>query len=208
MGLKAGWLALFFFVWIIGVFLGSTFDYYDSDTGQTYSTGTATFVQGSRTVTVGGGGVWVAGMAGGFIKANADNTWYKIASVNGGAGTATLQGVYLQAGGAGLAYTMQAAPNWAGTGTGGYATAPMTKVQRLIGTWQAHQDLPLLGRLVLVVTNGDFWSTAWDMVTWQWSFMDGYEMLWLILFAPFVIMGILSMILLIYGVLTGNVTWG
>jgi hypothetical protein len=34
MGLKSGWLALFLFVWIIGAFLGSTFEYHvDTATG-------------------------------------------------------------------------------------------------------------------------------------------------------------------------------
>ncbi len=209
MGLKAGWLGLFFFVWLIGVFLGSTFDYYDTAAvaGQTYTTGTATFTTGSSTVTHGGAGAWAAGMVNGFIRSNADNVWYKIRAV-APPNSLTLYGSYVQAGGAGVAYTMQPAAGWAGTGTGGYATAPMTKMEALIAMWEAHQDLPLLGRFVMVVTNATFWSPAWDMVTWQWSFFDGYTMLWLILCMPFVVMGMLSMILLIYGILSGNVTWG
>ena len=35
MGLKAGWLALFIFVWVIGVFLGSTFE--QEDTSATWA---------------------------------------------------------------------------------------------------------------------------------------------------------------------------
>ena len=31
MGLKAGWLALFLFVWTIGAFLGSTFEYQSAE---------------------------------------------------------------------------------------------------------------------------------------------------------------------------------
>ncbi len=207
MGLKAGWLGLFLFVWLIGIFLGSTFDFYNTaaSAGQA-STGNATFTTGSRTV-IGAGTAWVAGMANGVIKCNADNVWYKISSVTNPT-TLVLSGAYNEAGGPVLPYTMTTSAGWAGSGTGGYAKTPITKLQAMIGMWEAHQELPLLGRLVLIVTNGDFWSTAWDIVTWQWSFMEDYTMLWLIMCMPFVVMGILSMILLVYGIISGNITWG
>jgi len=54
MGLKAGWLALFIFVWLIGAFLGSTFEYQSTEnsSGMAYSTGTANFTYNSKMLLV------------------------------------------------------------------------------------------------------------------------------------------------------------
>ena len=207
MGLKAGWLALFIFVWIIGAFLGSTFEYQSqADTaGMSYDTGTATFNTGNATVT-GAATTWNhALMAGGLIKCDADGIWYKIDTVVG-VGELTLTAVYAQTGGAGVAYTMQASPGWAGTGTGGYASSPTTKLEYLMNVSNAMQRIELLGAIPFPVPNGQYFDTVFEVITWQWSFMDGYGMFYWIFCAPFIIMGVLSMILLVYGVLTGNLS--
>ena len=207
MGLKAGWLALFLFVWIVGAFLGSTFEYQDTDAtaGMAYTTGTATFTTGSAEV-IGAATTWnQALMAGGLIKSNTDDVWYKILSVNSTTNL-TMTAVYSQAGGAGMAYTMQASPGWAGTGTGGYATSPTTKLDYLLNVSNAMQRIELLGGIPFPVPNGQYFDTAFEVVTWQWSFMDGYELVYLVFLAPFIVMGVLSMILLVYGVLTGNLS--
>lgn len=208
MGLKAGWLALFVFVWIIGAFLGSTFEFHSADApqGQSYSTGTATFVIGDQTVT-GAGTVWVAGMAGGLMRSDTDEVWYKINSITDNTHL-ELYALYAEAGGAGHNYTMQPSPGWAGSGTGGYDTSPVTKLQYLIDMRNAVQRLPLFGNIPLPLPNGEYFGTAWEVLTWQWSFMEGYAMIYWIFLAPFVIMGVLSMILLVYGIITGNITFG
>lgn len=208
MGLKAGWLALFVFVWIIGAFLGSTFEYQSADApqGQAYSTGTATFVIGDQTVT-GAGTVWVAGMAGGLIQSDTDLVWYKIASITDGTHL-ELAALYAEAGGAGHNYTMQPSPGWAGSGTGGYAESPVTTLQYLLNASNAVQRLPLLGNIPLPVPNGQYFTTAFKVLTWQFSFLEGADMFYWIFMAPFCIMGVLSMLLLVYGILTGNVTVG
>jgi len=204
MGLKAGWLALFFFVWIIGAFLGSTFDYQTATaaTGMSYTTGTATFTQNSKTVT-GGGTAWVAGMVGGNIKNNADGKWYKIQAV-GGVGTLTLYTAYTSTTAAAVVYTMTPTPGWAGTGTGGYASAPQTKLQYLIDMGNLTQRNTLFGNISMPVPNQKYFSTAFEVITWKWSFMEEADMLYWIFCAPFVIMGVLCFVLLVYGIITGN----
>ncbi len=209
MGLKAGWLALFFFVWIIGAFLGSTFEYQTSVNGEgiSYSTGTADFTNGSATVT-GHGTTWDnATMAGGNIKANADDIWCRVVSVSNPT-TLTLAAVYNGAGGNNIAYTMAASPGWAGTGTGGYGTSPVTKFTYLLRVSNAFQRLPILGNVPLPVPNSEYFTTMYEVVTWKWSFMEGYDMVYWVFLAPFVVMGVLSMILLVYGIISGNLTLG
>ena len=206
MGLKAGWLALFIFVWVIGVFLGSTFDYgsADVDQGINYSTGTATFVNGSKTIE-GAGTTWVAGMVGGVIKSNTDEVWYKVKSITD-ADTLVIDGIYFQAGGVGHNYTMQASAGWAGVGTGGYETAPSSDLATLMKAWQAIQRNPIVGVIALPF-NGEFWGAAFHIITWQWSFMDGYGIIYWIFLFPFAAMGMLSILLLAYGIITGNISW-
>lgn len=128
MGLKAGWLALFIFVWLIGAFLGSTFEYH---------------------------------------TASAD---------------------------------------WAGTGTGGYDQSPITTLEYLMDVSNSFTTTEVLGFVPIPVPNRDYFDSLYKVITWQWSFMDGYEMFYWIVCAPFVMMGVLSLILLAYGLITGNLT--
>ena len=207
MGLKAGWLALFIFVWLVGAFLGSTFEYQSSEAaeGMAYSAGLATFVKGSENVT-GNGTTWNDGlMAGGLIQCNDDDAWYKIASVNSTT-LLNLTAVYAEGGGANKAYTMQTSQGWAGTGTGGYSTSPTAKLEYLLNVSNAIQRISILGVIPFPIPNGDYFSTMFEVVTWQWSFLDGMGLFYWIFCVPFIVMGVLSMILLVYGVLTGNLS--
>lgn len=289
MGLKAGWLGLFIFVWLIGAFLGSTFEYQSAsgNAGLAYTTGTATFTTGSHWVTSGGGASWNITMEGGNIKADADTTWTKIRYVGGGyiyngtgrvssdndtlilgantvnvtqlgtlyivlptgnTGTATSGGAclvtgsplalvagtnaitttgtvgtitvttvgstviylyspYTGAGGAGIAYTMAVSPGWAGSGSGGYDQDPISTLGYLTNISNAFQRLPLLGNIPLPVPSGDYFKSAFKVLTWQWSFLAGYAMFYWIFCAPFVAMGIFSMLMLVYGLISGNLTF-
>lgn len=211
MSLKAGWIALFAFVWIIGIFLGATFEYQDSDVaqGQAYVTGTANFTYGDATV-YGVGTVWVAGMEGGNMKSDTDGVWYKISSVTNNT-ELELTAVYAQAGGGGHAYTMAVSPGWSGSGSGGYDESPTTTMGVLMNAKNVIQRNPVIG-IISVVTNGDFWKAAFKIITWQFSFLynaDGtmaYGLFYWIVCFPFVLMGMLSILLLVYGVITGNLS--
>lgn len=208
MSLKAGWIAFFLFVWIIGAFLGSTYEYQNTDdtSGMAYTTGTATFITNNSTV-LGIGTTWNnALMAGGLIKSNTDAVWYKIDSITD-VTHLELTAVYAQAGGAGQAYTMQASPGFAGTGTGGYATAPITKLEYLTNINNATQQIELLGMIAFPVPNGEYFNILFEILTWRWSFMVEYEIFYWIVCAPFVAMGIFSLILLVYSTLTGNLSF-
>ncbi len=212
--MKAGWLALFLFVWIIGAFLGSTFEYQSTSasSGMSYAVGTANFTTGSANVS-GAGTTWNnVLMANGLMKCNANGLWYKIASVNSTTLlnlTAVYAGVNATGGNltSNAAYTMQASPGWAGTGTGGYGSSPTTKLEYLLNVSNAIQRISLLGVIPFPVPNGEYFNTAYEVITWRWSFMVDYGMFYWVFCAPFVVMGVLSMLLLVYGILTGNLTF-
>jgi len=214
MGLKAGWIALFVFVWVVGAFLGSTFDYQSTSAsaGMAYSDGTATFTTDSASVT-GLGTTWIAAMEGGVIQVDdGDEIWTKILSIDSNT-TLTLYNPYSGTGGGWLDYTMRVSPGWAGEGGGGYTTSPLMKLQNLVQINQSQQRNPILGAIT-ILTSSTFWSAAFQIVTWQWSFLynpDGTMAFglfyWIFLF-PFVVMGMLSMLLLVYGIVTGNISWG
>lgn len=125
MGLKAGWLAMFVFVWVIGMFLGVTFDGYSSEAA------------------------------------------------------------------------------WGGTGTGGYEESPQSTLSDLMYAVQAIQRNPIVGTIT-VVTNGRMWTAAFKIVTWQFSFAQDIPLFYWVFLFPFVVMGFLSILLLVYGIVTGN----
>ncbi|KKK50991.1 hypothetical protein LCGC14_3119490 [marine sediment metagenome] len=206
MGLKAGWLAFFTFVWIIGAFLGSTFEYHSTAqaSGQSYTAGTASFTNNSATVD-GAGTTWVAGMEGGLIQCDAHGVWFKIDTVVNNI-ELTLVTVYTEPTALGQPYTMVASQGWTGTGTGGYAESPVTTLQYLLDVSNVVQKTQVLGAIPLVTPNGDYFTTAFKVVTWQFAFLEDAAMFYWIFLAPFAIMGVLSMILLVYGLITGNLT--
>jgi hypothetical protein len=210
MPLRPGWLALFVFVWIIGAFLGSTFEYQTSASGAgiSYSTGTATFVNGDATVEGAGGTAWNNGtMAGGNIKSDTDAIWHKILSVTD-ADTLELYTPYSGTGGAGMAYTMAQSPGWAGTGSGGFTQSPVTTFENLTKFSNAFTRTQILGVISFPTPNGDYFSTIGKVLTWSWSFMDGYGIIYWIFFAPFVCMGVFSLILIVFNALVGNLKFG
>lgn len=207
MSLKAGWLALFVFVWIIGAFLGSTFEYHSGTgaLGQAYNTGLATFTNGSATVS-GSGTAWVAGMEDGNIRADVDGIWTKIQTVNNNT-ELVMYSPYTGTGGVDMNYTMAPSPGYVGSGTAGYAQSPVTTLEYITNISNAVQRIPLLGNIPLPVPNGDYFKSIYRVITWQWSFMVGYEIIYWIVFAPFVIMGVFCMLLLVYGIITGNLSF-
>ena len=206
MGLKAGWLALFIFVWLIGAFLGSTFEYQSTEnsSGMAYSTGTANFTYNSKNVT--GTGTWNSVlMVNGLIKCNADEVWYKIGSVNSTT-KLILTSVYSSLNATNAAYTMRVSPGWSGTGGGGYAISPVQKLEYLMNISNAVQRIELLGAIPFVSPNSEYFKSAFEVLTWRWSFITDYGMFYWIFCMPFVVMGVLCMLLLVYGVLTGNLS--
>jgi hypothetical protein len=143
MGLKAGWLALCLFVWIIGAFLGSTFEYHVDET-----TGTAE----------------------------------QIAAAGAQAG------------------------HWAGSEDGGYAQSPITTLDYISDISNVFSKTDVLF-LSIPAPNSQYFKAVLNVVTWRWSFMEEADMFYWIFLFPFVAMGIFSLLMIGYGVLTGNLTF-
>ena len=204
MGLKAGWIALFLFVWIIGAFLGSTFEYQDTTdaAGQAYTEGDAAFTYNSATVT-GVATTWVADMEDGIIKNNNDDLWYKIDTVVNNT-QLILTAVYAGTGGVAAPYTMAASAGWAGTGTGGYSQSPVTTLSYLADFSNVISRTQMLGIIPLPTPNGEYFDAVGKVITWRWSFVEDYDMLYWILFFPFVAMGVLAVIVIVFNVIAGN----
>lgn len=203
--LRAGWLALCVFVWIIGAFLGSTFEYQSSVNGQgiSYTTGSANVVYGSAAV-VGNGTTWDnATMAGSNFKIDLDGTWYRVSAVVN-ATHLTLASPYNGSTANLATYTMAASAGWAGTGTGGYGQSPVDTFTYLTNFDNVFQRDPIFNKVTLPLANSEYFETLWKVITWDWSFMNDYRMIYWIFCAPFVCMGVLSLILIAYGVITGN----
>lgn len=132
--MRAGLLAFFVMVWVIGAFLGSTFEYHDSTT-------------------------------------------------------------------------------WSGNGTGGYTRSPMTTLEFLKDIRNVTQQTEILGAIPMIAPNSEYFSAIFDIVLWRFSFLydtDGefaYGLVYYIFLFPFVLMGIISLVMLFIGVLRGNLTF-
>jgi hypothetical protein len=146
MGLKAGWLALFLFVWIIGAIFGSTFEFHvDTATGSAEQIAAA----GDQA------GKW----------------------------------------------------GFSGNGTSGYAQSPQTTLEYIFDIKNSFQKLPFVDVSVPIPSNPKYWDAVYRVVTWRWSFMEDAPMVYWIFFFPFVAMGIFSLIMIAYGIITGSLSW-
>lgn len=199
-------LKLFAFIWVIwvvAIFLGSTFEYRDTvaEAGIEYSTGTAIFTQGDATVT-GVLTVWVVGMEGGIIKYDADDIWCKIIDVVNPL-EITLAFDYPGAGGGAAAYSMATSKAWMGE-------AETTTLDFLMNWKNAIYTADAFGVIPIPFPNKEYFTTWFHVVTLQFDFLQGtgYKMFYWIVLAPIAIMGVLAMILLFVGLIRGNISWG
>lgn len=199
---------------IVGV-LVSTYNYETTSaaSGVAYTEGTATFTFNSTEV-VGSGTSWSdATMADGIIQYDADEVWCKITSVEDTTHL-TLAAAYTELGGSGT-YTM--APSGA---FGGSMTTPQegeeTDLTYVLNIKNAIQLLPVLGPIPLPVPNSKYFEALWRMITLDVPFLQekdaddnytGYYYVQLFLYV-FAFLGVLSLVLLVVGIFTGNVTWG
>jgi len=200
---------------VVGI-LVSTYNYETTSAaaGVAYTTGTATFTLNSTQV-VGSGTSWDDDtMADGIIQYDADSPlWSKIASVEDTTHL-TLAALYTGLGGSGD-YTMAPSGVW-----GGSMTTPQvgdqTDFTYVLNIKNAVQLLPVLGPIPLPVPNSTYFEALWRMITLDVPFLQekdaddnytGYYYVQLFLYV-FAFLGVLSLVLLVVGIFTGNVTWG
>src|SRR4030042_1864713 len=78
---------------------------------------------------------------------------------------------------------------WAGTGSGGFSsdeTSPISTMQYLLNVSNAVQRLPILGNIPIPVPNGEYFSTAYRVMTLQFHFITGdFGMFYWIFLFPF-----------------------
>jgi len=103
-------------------------------------------------------------------------------------------------------WTFDGSAAWAGTG--GYSASPVATLQSVIASAEAHQSLPLIGKIAFVVFNPNFYSALFGIATLQFTFMTGLGFIYFLVITPFAVLSIISLGLLIYGIIRGNVVWG
>jgi hypothetical protein len=98
---------------------------------------------------------------------------------------------------------------WVGTGTGGYeaSASPQTTLEYLLNMRNAIQMSSDLGPLSIPMPNDEYFNSAYRVITLQFSFLADYDMFSWIFLTPFALLGIIALIVLVYGILTGNLTW-
>lgn len=93
------------------------------------------------------------------------------------------------------------AATWEGSSEG------VTTLSYLMNVGNAVQQTSVLGVIPLPIPNGEYFSTLFEVLTWQFAFMADYDMVYWILMLPFAIAGIFSLIMLFIGTITGNISW-
>ena len=204
-------MMLMVFVYVIGMFLGSTFEYHSADAsqGQAYTTGTAAFTNGSATV-IGVGTTWIAGMEGGIMKNDTDDIWVKIDTVVGNL-EITLAYEYTGTGGAAAVYTMAVSGGWAGAGSAGLEQSPSSTLEYLTNLNNAIQQTPLFGGAISIpFFSGDYFDAMFKVVTWQFDFLFydtlGNMFYWVVIL-PFVVASLATLGIILYGLIFGRLTW-
>lgn len=104
-------------------------------------------------------------------------------------------------------WTFDGNATWAVTGGVGNSN-PILNMQNVIASSQAHQNLPLIGKVAFVIFNPNFYVALFGIATLQFTFMTGLGLIYFLIITPFAVLSIISLGVLIYGVLTGNLTWG
>jgi hypothetical protein len=206
MSVKLFGLILCFY--IVASLLISSYDFESTSeaAGMDYSTGTATFTNGSTSVT-GSGTSWDdSTMANGLIQLDADGIWCKISSVTN-ATTLVLSAAYTGDGGSG-AYSMQASGAW-GHSLSTEDEEANTDLEYVLNYKNATMQLPVMGGIPMPIPNPEYFKAWGRIITLTVPFLQqsGYMIVQYFLWA-FAVMGILSLVLLVMGIITGNITWG
>jgi len=112
----------------------------------------------------------------------------------------------------GSTFEYHTSATWAGnsTGTGGYDQSPVTTLEFLMNINNATQRTEVLGVIPMITPNEEYFASIFRVISWQFSFLYdtngnlAYGLVYYIVFLPFVLAGIIALVLLVYGILTGN----
>ncbi len=102
-----------------------------------------------------------------------------------------------------LGWTYDGAASWGG-GTTENASTTMTNI---MSANVASQRLASVGIVSFLVSAGQFLFSLYMILTWQFSFVKPYPMVQWIFFA-FGAMGLVSLFMMLYGMVRGNISWG
>ena len=110
----------------------------------------------------------------------------------------------------GSTFEMHTTPaTWAGTGSAGMTVSPATTLTYLFDFKNAVQQAPIFGGLPLPIPNGEYWSAVKRVATLRFSFMTpDYNMFYWTIMFPFAIFAAASALLVFWGAIRGNISWG
>ena len=101
---------------------------------------------------------------------------------------------------------------WPGTGTGAISGAytPLSTLQYLMNISNAFQHLSILGGFPLPWPNPDYFSALWQVITLEPLAVmagGGFAIFyWLV--EGIAAMGVFALVMLVVGIVRGNLTWG
>ena len=100
---------------------------------------------------------------------------------------------------------------WAGSGSVGLSQAPTTTLEYVTNLRNIVQRQEQLGgAITFPAPNPEYFDAVFKMVTWRFDFVwydDLGRMFYWHVLAPFVVASVASLIMLIYGVIFGTLSW-
>ncbi len=92
-------------------------------------------------------------------------------------------------------------------GTSSYTENASTTISNLQSGYSSSEVLPLVGKVSFISSAWGFIQSAYNAVTWRFSFLEPYPMAYWII-SCFGTIGFLSLLILLYQAIRGNITWG
>lgn len=203
-------LAMIIVVYVIGVILGATYEGTwalenstvtgtITDGSGTLSVSPTTLVDGANTITVTGLGTFIIVMPTGGVVGTAVSVAPCLVTGSpknliGGTNTIITTGAV---------GTITVTIN-------GWMTESATPLNMVKGMFNIKNavEVKFIGIIPYPVPNSDWFETWYKALTFRWSFIiTNFELVWYVVFLPFALMGVASMVTLFIGMLQGNISW-
>lgn len=98
---------------------------------------------------------------------------------------------------------------WPGTATGEDSTLQVLS-DAIQGKNLTQEQSLLGGRITIALPNIKIWDAAFKMITWRFDFIwydDLGRMFYWVVLMPFVVASVVSIFILLYGMITGALSW-